>query len=80
MPAEKLTLRRVAAEDKLDWDLMLPYVREVPHALTGFTPFELLFGHQPRGLLDVAREAWEQQPAPHRSVIELTKSGRGRRR
>uniref|UniRef100_A0A8C1JRU1 Integrase catalytic domain-containing protein n=1 Tax=Cyprinus carpio TaxID=7962 RepID=A0A8C1JRU1_CYPCA len=67
-------LRRVAAEDKRDWDKMLPYVlfgiREVPQASTGFTPFELLFGWQPRDLLDVAREAWEQQPAVHRSTVE----------
>ncbi|KAL1253020.1 hypothetical protein QQF64_017713, partial [Cirrhinus molitorella] len=70
----KQMLRRVAAEEKRDWDQMLPYVlfgiREVPQASTGFTPFELLFGRQPRGLLDVAREAWEQQPAAHRSSIE----------
>ncbi|KAI2642954.1 Retrovirus-related Pol polyprotein [Labeo rohita] len=70
----KQMLRRVAAEDKRDWDLMIPYVlfgiREVPQASTGFTPFKLLFGCQPRGLLDVAREAWEQQPAPHRTVVE----------
>uniref|UniRef100_A0A9J8AZR1 Integrase catalytic domain-containing protein n=1 Tax=Cyprinus carpio carpio TaxID=630221 RepID=A0A9J8AZR1_CYPCA len=83
IPAEILTdqgtpfmsrLRRVAAEDRRDWDQMLPYVlfglREVLQASTGFTPFELLFGQQPRGLLDVAREAWEQQPAGHRSSIE----------
>ncbi|KAI2653740.1 Retrovirus-related Pol polyprotein [Labeo rohita] len=47
----KQMLRRVAAEDKKDWDLMLPYVlfgvREVPQASTGFTPFELLFSRQP---------------------------------
>ncbi len=71
----KQMLRRVAVEDKRDWDLMLPYVlfgiREVPQASTGFIPFELLFGRQPRGLLDVAKEAWEQQqPAPQRSLIE----------
>uniref|UniRef100_A0A9J8AFX2 Integrase catalytic domain-containing protein n=1 Tax=Cyprinus carpio carpio TaxID=630221 RepID=A0A9J8AFX2_CYPCA len=71
----KQMLRRVAAEDKGDWVVMLPYVlfgvQEVPQASTGFTPFELLFGRQPRGLLDVAKEAWEQQqPSPQRSVIE----------
>ncbi|KAL0176575.1 hypothetical protein M9458_028905, partial [Cirrhinus mrigala] len=70
----KRMLRRVTAEDRKDWDLMLPYVlfgiREVPQASPGFTPFELLFGRQPRGLLDVAKEAWEQQPARHRSVVE----------
>ncbi len=70
----KQMLRRVAADDRRDWDQMLPYVlfgiREVPQASTGFTPFELLFGRQPRGLLDVAKEVWEQQPATHRSTIE----------
>ncbi len=71
----KQMLRRLAAEDRRDWDQMLPYVlfgiREVPQASTGFTPFELLFGRQPRGLLDVAKEAWEhQQPTPHRSLVE----------
>lgn len=70
----KRIVRRVVAEEGRDWDLMLPYllfgVREVPQAPTGFTPFELLFSRQPRGLLDVAREALEQQPAPHQSLIE----------
>ncbi len=76
----KQMLWRVAAEDKRDWDLTLPYVlfgiQEVPQALTGFTPFELLVGRQPRGLLDVARETWEQQPMPYRSVIEHVKEMR----
>ncbi len=75
-------LRRVATEDRRDWNRMLPYVlfgnREVPQASTGFTPFELLFGRQPRGLLDVAREAWEQQPAAHRSTIEHVRDMRER--
>ncbi|KAI2647465.1 Transposon Ty3-I Gag-Pol polyprotein [Labeo rohita] len=47
--------------------------------LKRFTPFELLFGRQPRGLLDVAREAWEQQqPAPLRSAIEHVREMRKR--
>ncbi len=75
-------LRRVAADDRRDWDKMLPYVlfgiREVPQASTGFTPFELLFGRQPRGLLDVAREAWEHQPAAHRSTLEHVREMRER--
>ncbi|KAI2667015.1 Retrovirus-related Pol polyprotein from transposon 17.6 [Labeo rohita] len=79
----KQMLKRVAAEDRRDWDLMIPYVlfgvREIPQASTGFTPFELLFGRQPRGLLDVAREAWEQQqPAPLRSAIEHVREMRER--
>lgn len=70
----KRMLKKVVAEDEHDWDLMLPYVlftaREVPQASTGFSPFELLFGQRPRGLLDVAQEAWEQQPSPYRTVVE----------
>lgn len=70
-PRRTRTLRCIMAEDGSDWDLMLPYVlfgvREVPQASTGFTPFE----RQPRGLLDVARQGWEQQPAPHRSVQQM---------
>uniref|UniRef100_A0A8C1WPE3 ribonuclease H n=1 Tax=Cyprinus carpio TaxID=7962 RepID=A0A8C1WPE3_CYPCA len=78
----KQMLRCVAADDRRDWDQMLPYVlfgiREVPQASTGFTPFELLFGRQPRGLLDVAKEAWEQQPTTHWTTIEHVREMRER--
>ncbi len=37
-------------------------VREVPQAYTGFPPFELLYGHQPRAVLDVLRETLEEGP------------------
>lgn len=59
----KQMLRRVVAEDKRDWDLMLPYVlfgiREVPQASTGFTPFELLFGRQARGSVAFVNENYD---------------------
>ncbi len=75
-------LRRVVAEDGPDWDLMIPYVlfgvREIPQASTGFTPFELLFGRQPRGLMDVAREAWENQPNQNCSLVEHVQDMRER--
>ncbi|KAI2644034.1 Retrovirus-related Pol polyprotein from transposon 17.6 [Labeo rohita] len=78
----KQMLRRVAAEDRRDWDLMIPYVlfdiREVSQASTGFTPFELLSGRQPRGLLDMAKEAWEQQPAPHRTQRHYNRAAQPR--
>ncbi|KAL0148421.1 hypothetical protein M9458_056231 [Cirrhinus mrigala] len=67
----KQMLRRVAAEDKRDWDLMVPYVlfgiREVPQASTGFTPSASLWpstsgppGRCPRSLGAAAC------PPPHR--------------
>lgn len=66
-------LRQVVDEEGRNWDLLLPYVlfaiRECPQASMGFTPFEFHFRWRPRGLLDVAREAWEEQPSPFCSVI-----------
>ena len=70
----KKMLKKLTAADGKDWDQLIPYVlfaiREVPQASTGFSPFELLYGRRPRGLLDIAKEAWESQPSPHRSLIE----------
>ena len=70
----KQMLKKVAETDGKDWDRLIPYVlfsiREVPQASTGFSPFELVYGRRPRGLLDIAKDAWESQPSPHRSVID----------
>ena len=70
----KSMLKKVIEADGRNWDQLLPYlmfsVREVPQASTGFSPFELLYGRRPRGLLDLARETWEQQPSPHRTIVE----------
>ncbi len=72
----KQMLRRVVAKDGRDWDLMILYmlfgVREIPQASTEFTPFQLLFGRQPRGLLDVAKEAWENQPNHNQTILHFT--------
>ena len=70
----KRMLKKVVDTDGRNWDQLIPYVlfaiREVPQASTGFSPFELLYGRKPRGLLDLAKETWENQPSPHRSVLE----------
>ncbi|KAJ8375574.1 hypothetical protein SKAU_G00061540 [Synaphobranchus kaupii] len=70
----KQMMRKLIESDAKDWDQLLPYllfsVHEVPQASTGFSPFELLYGRRPRGLLDLAKEAWEQQPTRHTTVIE----------
>ena len=70
----KNMLKKLVDVDGRDWDQLIPYVlfsiREVPQASTGFSPFELLYGRQPRGLLDIAKEAWEKQPCAERSVVE----------
>ena len=68
--------------DGKNWDQLLPHVlfavREVPQASTGFSPFELLYGRRPRGLLDLAKEAWESRPSPHRTLVDHVEQVRER--
>lgn len=70
----KAMLRKAIDKDGRNWDQLLPYllfaVREVPQASTGFSSFELLYSHRPRGLLDLAKETCEEQPCPHHTMIE----------
>ena len=65
----KSMLRKFVSRNQKDWDEYLPYLlfayREVPQETTGFSPFDLLYGRQVRGPLDVLREGWtEDQAAP----------------
>ena len=66
-------LRKSATEDGKDWDRLLPYLlfayREVPQESTGFSPFELLFGREVRGPLDVIKEEWEAASKSSESVV-----------
>ena len=70
----KQMLKKAMSTDGKNWDQLLPHVlfavREVPQASTGFSPFELLYGRRPRGILDIAKEAWESQPSPYRTTLE----------
>ncbi|XP_053872984.1 uncharacterized protein LOC128831041, partial [Malaclemys terrapin pileata] len=67
-------LRRFPPEDLRQWDQLLPplllAIREVPQASTKFSPFELLYGRRPRGLLDLMRETWEQAPSPAQGLLQ----------
>ncbi|KAG9472853.1 hypothetical protein GDO78_016533 [Eleutherodactylus coqui] len=45
-------------------------IREVPQASTGFSPFELVYGRHPRGLLDIDKETWETELTLYKSIIE----------
>jgi len=55
-------LRKAAYQEGKDWDLLIPYLlfayREVPQESTGFSPFEMLYGRDIRGPLDVLKESW----------------------
>ncbi len=70
----KTMIRKFVHEDAKNWDKWLEpllfAVREVPQASTGFSPFELLYGRQPRGVLDVLRETWEEGPSESKNEIQ----------
>ena len=78
----KQMLRKVMDVDGKNWDQLLSHVLfafcEVPQASTGFSPFKLLYGRRPRGLLDIAKEAWESRPSPHRTVVDHVEQVRDR--
>ena len=66
-------LRKSVADEGKNWDKLIPYLlfayREVPQASTGFSPFELLYGRNVRGPLDVLRETWEASQQSEESVV-----------
>ena len=66
-------LRKVATDDGKDWDKLIPPLlfayREVPQKSTGFSPFELLYGRDVRGPLDVLKESWEAERRSDLNVI-----------
>ena len=74
-------LKKVATNKK-DWDKILPFLlfayREVPQASTGFSPFELVFGRNVRGPLDVVKESWEEIPKSPESVVSYVVSTHNR--
>ncbi|KAL4008478.1 hypothetical protein ACER0C_002330 [Sarotherodon galilaeus] len=69
----KNMLRKFVTETGSDWDQWLPYLlfayREVPQASTGFSPFELLYGRQVRGPLDLLTEQWKNPQPDGDNVI-----------
>ncbi|KAG7485602.1 hypothetical protein JOB18_014053 [Solea senegalensis] len=67
-------IRKFVHEDSRNWDKWLDpllfAVREVPQASTGFSPFELLFGRKPRGVLDLVKENWEAGPSTSKNEVQ----------
>uniref|UniRef100_A0A8C6VTB1 Gypsy retrotransposon integrase-like protein 1 n=1 Tax=Nothobranchius furzeri TaxID=105023 RepID=A0A8C6VTB1_NOTFU len=69
----KSMLRKFVSQTGKDWDQWLPYLlfayREVPQASTGFSPFELLYGHKVRGPLDLLKDYWENPTSTGDNVV-----------
>ena len=60
----KKMLKCYAKDEPEEWDKHIPFVlfayRESPHESTGYSPFELLYGHKVRGPLQLIKESWEE--------------------
>ena len=73
-PQTEGLVERLVHEDSRNWDKWLDpllfAVREVPQSSTGFSPFELLFGRKPRGVLDLVKENWEEGPSTSKNEIQ----------
>jgi len=70
----KATLRKSCPE-ATEWDIWLPYVcfayRDVPHAATGFSPFELMFGRHVRGPMSIIRSQWTGEKSAPQSIVSF---------
>ena len=60
-------IRSVVDKNVYEWDTVLPWIlyayREVPVETLGFSPFELLFGKNPGGMLTLIHDAWASNDA-----------------
>lgn len=64
----KAMLRHVVDAHDRDWDRYIPCLlwayREVPHGITGVSPFELMYGRQPLGPLCILQKTWTGEWTP----------------
>lgn len=80
----KKMLQKFVANTGRDWDQKLPFLlfayREVPQASTGFSPFELLYGWEVQGPLDLLLKVWEAPTtgARDRGVVQFVLEMRDR--
>ena len=73
----KTMLKKYYIDHQKEWDkgvqLMLFAVREAVQESTGFSPFELVFGHTVRGPLKLLQEEWLSTDSAETSVSFLVK-------
>lgn len=80
----KKMLRKFVDDSGKDWDRWLPFLlfayREVPQASTGFSPFELLYGWDVQGPLDLLNATWTSPnpKASERGVVQFVLQMRDR--
>ncbi|KAJ1185375.1 hypothetical protein NDU88_002168 [Pleurodeles waltl] len=73
----KTLLRKSISEAGKDWEKKLPLVLYAigthVQASTGHSPFELLFGRQPRTLLEMLAEHWEASEGEVKDILTYTR-------
>ena len=69
----KQMLQTMCAERRNDWDKYLPALlfalREIPQELLGFSPFELLYGRNVRGPMQILKELWSVEEHDERVLL-----------
>ena len=70
----KQMMRQHIKGEGREWNKLIPYVllayREVPQASTGLSPFELIYGRDVRGPLDVLKGKWIQPNLEDDDIIK----------
>ncbi|KAJ1085947.1 hypothetical protein NDU88_006071 [Pleurodeles waltl] len=73
----KNLLRKAINDTVRDWDKKLPLVlyaiRTHIQSSTGYSPFELLFGRQPRTILHMTAEQWEEMEEETKVILNYTR-------
>ena len=71
----KAGLKKYVDKFPNEWNKAIPYklfaCRSVIHQSTGFSPFEIIFGRQSRGPLDILKEEWVEPAECKESVVSF---------
>ena len=72
----KTMIRSYCLQEKKDWDegipLLLFAAREAVQESLRFRPFELVFGHTPRGPLKLLKERWLSDEEPEIVLVQIS--------
>ena len=78
----KAMMRKFCLNVSKSWEGDLPFllfaIRSVPNESLGLSPFQVVFGHNVRGPLDVLRESWEEANINPEDIGEWLSKTRGK--